>query len=318
MKKVVWILSLLVLVLVAIGTYNYVNTIENTVIVGYLSSNHDSALFVAHEKAMFEKEGISVRLVPFRAGHELIEAASSGLIDVGYCGISPVTIAIDKGVPIKIVAAVNEEGSAVVVKNDSNIYEAPDLKFKKIAIPQKGSVQDVLLKELLETNNINLDEVNITESEVPYMPDSLSFNKFDAFIAWEPYPSSAKFKNHERILLYSGDIWEEHPCCVLIATEKFIKTDSENLKKFVKAHDEATNYINLNKEETALITANKLGTDLNVENEGIKHVKFVSFPSDNFINEVFNFIESQKELGYIKNNITKDKLFNLQYLPQLS
>ncbi|MGB9936964.1 MAG: ABC transporter substrate-binding protein [Methanobacterium sp.] len=315
MKKILLLITVLVILSAALGTYNYICTMDKTVIVGYLASDHDAALFVANEKRMYEKEGITVRLVPFPAGPELIEAAESGLIDVGYCGISPVTMAIDNGAHIKIVAAVNEDGSAIVVKNDSKINNISNLKFKKVAIPQKGSVQDVLLKELLESHNISLDKVNITESEVPYMPDSLSFNKFDAFIAWEPYPSYAKIKENGSILLYSEDIWKGHPCCVIIATEKFIKDNPKNLKRFIKVHHEATNYVNYNKEEAALITAKKLSTNLNVENEGLKHVKFVSIPSDNFIKGVFKFIEDQRELNYIKKDLSNDTLFDLHYIP---
>ncbi len=36
-------------------------------------------------------------------------------IDIGFCGITPVTSAIDKNSSVKIVAAVNQEGSGIVV-----------------------------------------------------------------------------------------------------------------------------------------------------------------------------------------------------------
>jgi len=50
-------------------------------------------------------------------------------------------------VPIKIVAAVNQEGSGIVVKE--GIQKIEDLKGKTIAIPMKGSIQDVLLQMTL-------------------------------------------------------------------------------------------------------------------------------------------------------------------------
>ena len=315
MKKIIWLLIFLVISLAAIGTYNYYSTAKNTVVVGYLPSNHDSALFVANSMGIFKKEGINVKLVPFRDGSEIIDAANSGLIDVAYCGISPTIMAIDNGNPIKIVASVNLEGSALVVNNNSNIKTLKDLKGANIAIPRKGSVQDFLLRDLLSRNNISINEVNITVSDVSYMPDSLLFNKFDAFIAWEPYPSVSKLEDNSNVLLYSKDIWDGHPCCVVIATNDFAEKDAEDLKKFLRAHVEATYYINSNKDETALIVAKKLGTDVDVEKEGLKHVEFVSIPSDEFINNVFKFMEIQKQMGYVKNNLTKEMLFNLQYLP---
>lgn len=314
MKKITGALILVIIMLATLGTYNYFSTLENTVIIGYLPSDHHSALFVASEKQLYEKEGIRVQLVPFRAGSEVIEALKEGKIDVGYCGIAPVITAIDNGVPIKIIASVNQEGSGLVVSKNSNITNIDDLKFRTIAIPHKGSVQDVLLKDLLKKNNISLNDVNIIESEVPYMPRSLLFNKFDAFIAWEPYPSVAKIEENEKVTLYSEDIWNNHPCCVVVTTDNYIKNKINNLKKILKVHIDATNYINFNKDESALIVSKKLGIDIDVEKEGLKHVDFVAVPSDDFIENVFRFVEIQKQVGYIKNNFTEDQLFNLQYI----
>ena len=310
MKKITGGLILIIIVLAALGTYNYFSTLENTVVIGYLPSDHHSALFVASEKQLYEKEGIRVQLVPFRAGPEVIEALKEGKIDVGYCGIAPVITAIDNGVPIKIIASVNQEGSGLVVGKNSNIRNVGDLKNKTIAIPQKGSVQDVLLENLLKENNISISDVNIIESEVPYMPRSLLLNKFDAFIAWEPYPSVAKIEENEKVLLYSGDIWNNQPCCVVVTTDNYAKHKSDNLEKILKVHIEATDFINSNKDEAALIVSQKLGTNVEIEKEGLKHVEFVAIPSKEFIGNVLKFVKIQNQLGYIKKNFTEDQLFN--------
>jgi NitT/TauT family transport system substrate-binding protein len=66
------ILGIIILViLIAYDTYNYVNITEKTIQVGYLPSNHHAALFVAEAQNMYEKEGIRVQLVPFRTGSEV-------------------------------------------------------------------------------------------------------------------------------------------------------------------------------------------------------------------------------------------------------
>ncbi|MGZ7160665.1 MAG: ABC transporter substrate-binding protein [Methanobacterium sp.] len=318
MKRVVVLIIIITVALAVLGTYNYYTTMEKTVTIGYLPSDHHAALFVASAKGMYEKEGIRVQLVPFRAGPEVIEALESGEIDVGYCGISPVITAISKGTPIKIVAAVNQEGSGIVVNKNSNITNIIDLKYKNIAIPQKGSVQDVLLKDTLIKNNISLDDVNITESEVPYMPKSLLLNKFDAFVAWEPYPSAAKIEDDETVLAYSPDLWNDHPCCVVVTTDKYAKEDAIKLDKVLKIHSQSTDYINSHKEEAAMIISKKLGTDIQVEKESLNHVEYVSYPSDNFISNIFKIRDIQYQLGYIKNNLNKEQLFNFQFIKSYS
>ncbi len=316
MNKNLIILALIFLILFTVfKTYNYIESTEETIVVGYLPSNHHSALFVADAEKIFEKEGIKVHLVPFRAGPELIAAANRGKIDIGYCGISPVTIAINKGISIKAIASVNQDGSGIVVQKNSNFSDISDLKGKTIAIPEKGSVQDVLLTDLLYKNNISIDEVKIIKSEVPFMPKSLIFNKSSAFIAWEPYVSIARIEGDGDVFMYSDDIWKDHPCCVVIAREEFIQEEPESIRRFLKAHIAATNFINSNKNETALIISRKLGTNVDVEREGLKHLDFIAVPSEEFILNSMKFIELQKQLGYLNRSTNETEIFNLEYLP---
>ncbi len=314
MRKIVLLIVVITIALAVLATYNYYTTMEKTVVVGYLPSDHHAALFVANAKEMYDNEGIRVQLVPFRAGPEVINALENGEIDLGYCGISPAITAITNGKPIKIVAAVNQDGSGIVVNGNSSIKTITDLKNKKIAIPQKGSVQDVLLKDALIKNNISLDSVNITESEVPYMPRSLLLDKFDAFVAWEPYPSAAKIEDNETVLAYSEDLWNNHPCCVVVTTDAYIRDDTNKLQKVLKVHSLSTDYINTHQDEAALIISKKLGTDVEVEKEGLNHVEYISKPSEEFIGNVFKMVEIQNKLGYIKKGLNKEELFNLQYL----
>jgi NitT/TauT family transport system substrate-binding protein len=190
MKRFLTGLGIVVLVvLLAFGTYNYVTATEDTIVVGYLPTSLDSALFVADNLGMFTKEGLKVQLVPFRTGSELIDAANKNQIDVGYVGITPVTSAIDQNSSIKIVAAVNTEGSGIVVSNTSNITNVSDFQGKKILIPKKGSIQDVLFRYILLKNNVNPASVNITEMDVPLMQNALTSGKVDGFVAWEPFVS---------------------------------------------------------------------------------------------------------------------------------
>lgn len=294
-------------------TYSYYCTSQEMVVVGYLPSSHDSALFVAKSKEMFEREGINVQMVPFRAGQDIIRAAETNQIDIGYCGITPATIAIDKGIPIKIVAAVNEEGSGIVVGKNTNINNITDLKGKNIAIPRYGSVQDLLLKDVLNGNNISFNEVNINELDVPLMPEKLHEGGIDAFVAWEPYLSSAQLDDDGHVLLNSHGIWNDHPCCVIIARDKFIQDNPKLLEKFLKIHVQATDYVNTHKDETAVIVSKKLFTDVDVES--IKYVEFVARPTDNFKANVLKIVNLEKHFGYIKKNLTLEKIFDLSHLP---
>jgi NitT/TauT family transport system substrate-binding protein len=318
MKRFLAPLGIIVLVvLLAFGTYNYVTAMDETIVVGYLPTSLDSALFVANDLGMFKKEGLKVQLVPFRTGSELIDAANKNQIDVGYVGITPVTSSIDQNSSVKIVAAVNQEGSGIVVSNNSNIKNITDLKGKKILIPKKGSIQDVLLRYLLLKNNVNPESVNITEMEVPLMQNALLSGDVDGYIAWEPYVTQAKIEGSGRILMNSNDIWPDIPTCVVVATNKFMIQKPDQLKKFLKVHVEATDYVNTHEDETAAIVSKKLGTNVNIELEARNNIQFIAVPTTEFENNLMKLVEIQKQLGYIKSNNTNDinSFTDLSYLP---
>ena len=296
-------------------TYSFYEVSQQTIVIGYLPSNHDSALFVANAKGMFEKEGIKVQLVPFRTGNDIILAAKTNQIDIGYVGVSPATIAIDQEIPIKIVASVNEEGSGLVVEKNSNIHNISDLEGKTVAIPRNGSMQDILLKYELIKDNLSINGVKTVQEEVPLMPDKLHQGETDAYLAWEPYASAASLIKQDNVLMYSHDIWNNHPCCVIIAREDFIKKNPQLLQNFLKVHVEATDYVNTHKNETALILSQKLGTDIGVEVEAMKHVEFVAKPNDVFQSNVLKIVDIQRKVGYVKNNLNTGQIFDLRYLP---
>ncbi|MDI9624651.1 MAG: ABC transporter substrate-binding protein [Methanothermobacter sp.] len=317
MLKKKWIITTIIILVIVVGAaYTlYPRPEENVIRVGHLKDDHHSALFIAQAKEMYKKEGLKVETIEFNAGPDIVKAAATGQIDIGFCGTPPAVTGISKGVPIKIVAAVNQEGSGLVVGENTGIQKIEDLKGKTIAIPMKGSIQDVLLQMTLKEHGINPEDVNIIEMQVPLMPKALQARRIDGFIAWEPYVSMAEQKGYGHAIAYSKDIWKDHPCCVVIATEKFIKEHPDQLRKFLKIHVEATEYLNSHKNESASIVAKALGTDPTVENRAFQNMKFIAVPTKSFIDNVMKFVEIQKQLGYIKKNLTKDDIFDLKYLP---
>ncbi|MDD3985295.1 MAG: ABC transporter substrate-binding protein [Methanobacterium sp.] len=64
---------------------------------------------------MYKDQGLNVTSMTISTGSSIVSAIASGDIDLGYIGIAPALQGINEGVPIKIVAAVNLDGSGIVV-----------------------------------------------------------------------------------------------------------------------------------------------------------------------------------------------------------
>lgn len=282
--------------------------------VAYLPTDHSAALLVAKYNKTYEKNGLDVRTVQISTGSDIVDAVASGDIDIGYVGITPTMQGISKGIPIKVVGAANLEGSGIVIEPNSNITSPADLKGKQIATPGVSSIQQVLLLYELQKYNITPEEVDTISINVFNIPSSLAAHKVDAYISYEPFVSLAPYANIGKVLIYSNDILKNHPCCVVITSASFIKEHPQELEKFLKIHQQSTDYINTHPNETANIIDKELTTNLEIEKSSLKHIIFVYSVDKSFQENVLNFAKIEKDMGYMNTTLTANDIFDTQFL----
>ncbi len=232
--------------------------------IAYLQSDiHQLPCWVALEKGFFEKEGVRVEVAGiFKAGPELMTAFAAGALDMGYVGVAPATTAVaNKTARVVVLAQVNTEGSAIVVKKESKVLSIPDLFGKIAVVPGHSTVQDLLFRKALFKFKIQPDQVKIMVLKPPEVIGALRTDQIDAFIAWEPYPAKALTMGVGRILAFSRDIWRDHPCCVLAADGKFLETQLEKAKGVVRGHVKAIQFIRQHREEAVKIGVKYTGMD---------------------------------------------------------
>ena len=78
-------------------------------------------------------------------------------------------------------------------------------------------------------------EVNLFVLPPPDMPQALLGKKTDAFIVADPFNALAQEKFSAQIMRYSGDIWKNHPCCVIVTNEHLIRNRPIAIQKAVNA-----------------------------------------------------------------------------------
>src|SRR3989337_1199672 len=226
--------------------------------VGYQPSTHHIAEFIGMQKGWFAQEtGVPFIDKEFIGGAPEMEAMMAGELDVAYVGATPAINAIAKGLEAKIVASANNEGSALVMRNDFNYTGPKDLIGKKIATLPRPSIQDTVLRVWLIDSGIKPEDVDIKFMSGAEMLTSLSSGAIDGFIWAEPGPTQAEMQGIGKIVLNSSEMWM-HPCCVVLVSDKLIKEDPDLVKNLVKTHIKAMNYIDTNENETINISANKL------------------------------------------------------------
>ncbi len=131
---------------------------NTTIALGILSGDsHKLAFQMAQNRSYYESIGLHIVTKQYNSGINLVEGFKSGEIEMGYCGIAPALLrAVNDDIPMTIVAAANDEGSALIVNTEARIDSLSDLGGKTIATPSAGSLQDVLLRKLTEQQHVRV------------------------------------------------------------------------------------------------------------------------------------------------------------------
>ncbi|WP_297981352.1 ABC transporter substrate-binding protein [uncultured Methanobrevibacter sp.] len=310
-KKIIAIIAIIIVAIIAVGAYFATGdgSSDNVVRIGHLPSDHDTALFVAEQKKMFEDQGLTVELTQFNNGGDLMTAMASGDIDVGYAGITPVMSSIEQGVPVKVVSGAQIEGSAIVAGANSGISSIADLKGKTVATPGEASIQNMLLTYALKENGVSTDDVEFTTMKAAQMTDALKAGQIDAMIIWEPYSSIAVSSGDGQLVANTSEILPGHPCCVVVAREDYINNHAEALQKVLEAHANATDFTNENPAEAAKMLPEDIVPDADLQAGVLADTTFVSGLDSDYKQKVMDFMNIEVELGLLKEPLTEDQIF---------
>ena len=318
-KKIKFVLVLalaafLVMGSASAGLFDFLGGGDNTVKIGYLPSDHDAALFVADAQGLYKEKNISTELVQFNNGGDLMTAMASGDVDVGYVGIAPVLSSVSSGVPVKVISSAQVEGSGIIVTNDSNIHSAQDLAGKTIATPGEASIQHVLLSAYLKTNGMSLDDINESAMKVPSINDALKTGNLPAAITFQPYVSLGEADDNINELVDSSEIMPGHPCCVVVASDDFIKNHEDTAKDIVAIHENATTFINeqikANKtDDIVKLLPEDIVADPAAEADSLQSFPFIFGLDDTYKANVDAFQQLEVDLGILNETISHEDLY---------
>ncbi|RZN37265.1 MAG: ABC transporter substrate-binding protein [Methanophagales archaeon ANME-1-THS] len=247
---------------------------------GYQPSTHQLAAMVAAEKGWGERplrtygiEDVELRLFP--SGPPEMTAMIAGDLDIAYVGAAPPIAAMYEGLDAKIVAGVNVAGSAIAVRPELvEAYERDgvgSLKGKTIATYPPGSIQYTILSQWLLDNTIDpAKDVDIKAMAPSDAVSALGAKSVDAVFLPSPHPEIIEAEGTGKIVKWSGEIWPNHACCCLVASEKMIREHPDIVTQLIKTHINATTYINEHPDEAAEIFAKWQGGDVATIKQSIK------------------------------------------------
>ncbi|NYT18984.1 MAG: ABC transporter substrate-binding protein [Methanosarcinales archaeon] len=288
--------------------------------IGYQPSTHQIAYMTAMEKGWWAEDlapfGIeSVNEFEFPTGAPEMQAMLSGDLDVAYVGAAPVISALATGLDAKIVAAVNTQGSDLVLRPEVP-YESPeDLKGLKIATFPPGTIQDTLFRNWLIENGI--DPENDLEIKAMGPGDAkaaIAAGQVDGVFLPHPSPTFIEAEGNGRTVLASGVIMPDHPCCVMVVSGDLIRNNPELVEQLVKTHIKAVDYDSANLDEAAETYATKLTADQEIVLESLEEWDGVwSADPRPLVDSTVEYANIQYELGFINEELTAEDIFDVSF-----
>ncbi len=181
------------------------------------------------------------------------DSLEKGEADAAFI-LAPLAMDIfNDGVPIRLVLLSHKNGS-ICVRNlqsgrDQGLHDF--LKSKTFYLPHTISIHHLLADMFLREIGLTLGPVGKEGADVFFevvpparMPEFLLNNPNSCgFVVAEPFGTKAINEGISDLMFFSGELWENHPCCVVAFRDEFIDAHSDAVYEFVEMLVQAGQFI---------------------------------------------------------------------------
>lgn len=205
---------------------------------------------LAHDAGLWRKHGLETKVTVFESGSTLAQVARSGEIKIAL-NSGPTTVAsrTQGADTIMLASLVNTLPYSLVTAKQITQWE--QLKGKKIAISRFGSGTDTAVRMVLKRYGLNPTK-DVTLLQIGTQPSrvqALSAGSIDATLLSAPLDFEAKKLGHH-ILLDIATLKIPYPQLVVETTEKYVRTEPQTVKKFLKGFIEGAHFAKKNPDAT--------------------------------------------------------------------
>jgi NitT/TauT family transport system substrate-binding protein len=215
--------------------------------------------YIAQEKGMFEKYGLTVELVNFSQDQDVNAALASGKMEAANLATHTAVNLYSKGLDIRIAQLEDASLQADAILSAASVVSIADLKGKKVAY-EEGTTSDLLLNYALAQNGMTLADIEPVPMPASDAGLALVSGQVDAAVTYEPYITEAVTGKEDFKVLYTA---AERPGLisdVCVFNSAFLKEQPQAAVDMLKAWDEAVAFYRSNPDDAKAIIATAVGS----------------------------------------------------------
>lgn len=292
----------------------------SSIAIGHLSTFYHTS-FILEGTDWLRKAGLGVTWKLYASGPDMVKAFENGEIDLGYIGLPPAIIGISKGMPLKCIAGGHVEGTVMIGQPEYKSFdELGDVKKvleqfvgKTVGTPPKGSIHDVIIKDLLTKLSLNVEVKNYSWAD--FVLGAMTDREIEGAVGTPPLAVASRRYAGAKIVIPPHMLWPNNPSYGIVVRNEFMQ-HPETILKFLEQHERASNLIREEPRKAAEIVS-KL-TEI-VDPESVVEAyrispKYCAALSKEYVQSTMGFVQVLKDLGYINRLVREDEIFDDRFI----
>jgi NitT/TauT family transport system substrate-binding protein len=204
--------------------------------------------------------------------------------------------------------------------------EAPDLgavlyqfRGRKIGVPGKGSIHDVILKDCIEQQGFTQEIEIVNFPWADLVTEAVVKDEVAAAVGTPALAIAINRYAGGKVLYPAAGFWPNNPSYGIVADRGFLEREQGRVEKFLLLHEEATAFIRREPARAAQTIADFVSiVDADFILDTLKvSPKYCAKLSVAYIDSTMRFVPVLKDLGYIASLVPESRIFSRDLIDRL-
>jgi NitT/TauT family transport system substrate-binding protein len=287
--------------------------------IGHLSTFYHTAILLMARGDADSRLGIGIDWRLMGTGPAIMKAFEQGELDLAYIGLPPAIIGIDRGIDVVCVAGGHMEGTVMAGKsgwkghpNEGDLGTVlRQFRGRKIGVPGKGSIHDVILKACIEQHGLEREVTIVNYPWSDLVTEAVVRDEVAAAVGTPALAVAIKRFAGGKVLWPAAGFWPNNPSYGIVADRGFLEREQNTVMKFLGLHEEAAAFIRKEPAKASRMIADFVAV---VDQEFVLETlmvspKYCAQLTEDYIVSTMKFVPVLRKMGYIKSEVSRERIF---------